>query len=165
MFLYSAPMEESSFKDAMAQIPTSVFVVAVRVEALVTACTISSVVSVDIERQTISFVLQKNSSTLKVIKSKKKFGISLLSDQQTEASHHFSSLEKNFYERKFVWDLQNEDFPTIPNSAGNFNCNLLETYELENTFIVLAKVDKFHVVAERNPLVYWNRKHFSLKLE
>ena len=67
-------MEESSFKDAMAQIPTSVFVVAVRVEALVTACTISSVVSVDIERQTISFVLQKNSSTLKVIRLIKKFG-------------------------------------------------------------------------------------------
>ena len=158
-------MEESSFKDAMAQIPTSVFVVAVRVEALVTACTISSVVSVDIERQTISFVLQKNSSTLKVIRLIKKFGISLLSDQQAEASHHFSSLEKNFDEREFVWDMQNEDFPTIPNSAGNFNCNLLETYELENTFIVLAKVEKFHVVTERNPLVYWNRKYFSLKIK
>ena len=158
-------MEKSSFKDAMAQIPTSVFVVAVRVEALVTACTISSVVSVDIERQTISFVLQKNSSTLKAIRSKKKFGISLLSDQQTEVSHHFSSLEKNFNEGKFAWDMQNEDFPTITNSAGNFNCSLLQTYELENTYIILAKVEKFHVVAGRNPIVYWNRKHFSLKIE
>jgi flavin reductase (DIM6/NTAB) family NADH-FMN oxidoreductase RutF len=158
-------MEKSSFKDAMAQIPTSVFVVAVKVEELVTACTISSVVSVDIERQTISFVLQKNSSTLKTIRSKKKFGISLLSDQQIGVSHHFSSLEKNFDQEKFVWDMQNEDFPTIPKCAGNFNCSLLETYELENTFIVLAKVEKFCVVAERNPLVYWNRKHFSLKIE
>jgi flavin reductase (DIM6/NTAB) family NADH-FMN oxidoreductase RutF len=157
-------MEESSFKDAMARIPTSVFVIGVRVEALVTACTISSVVSVDIERQTISFVLQKNSSTLKAIRSKKKFGISLLSDQQTEVSHHFSSLEKDFNEGKFVWDMQNEDFPTITNSAGNFNCSLLQTYELENTFIVLAKVEKFHAVTDRNPLVYWNRKYFSLKI-
>ena len=157
------PVEESSFKDAMARIPTSVFVVGVRVEVLVTACTISSVVSVDIERQTISFVLQKNSSTLKAIRLKKKFGITLLSDQQTEASHHFSSLEKNLEEGKFSWDMQNKDFPTIPNSAGNFNCNLLETYELENTFIVLAKVEKFCVVTERSPLIYWNRKHFSLK--
>jgi flavin reductase (DIM6/NTAB) family NADH-FMN oxidoreductase RutF len=158
-------MEESSFKDAMARIPTSVFVVGARVEALVTACTISSVVSVDIERQTISFVLQKNSSTLKVIRSKKKFGISLLSDQQTEVSLHFSSLEKNFGEDKFVWDMQYEDFPTIPSSAGIFNCNLHETYELDNTLIVLANVEKFHVENKRNPLVYWDRKHLSLKIE
>ena len=158
-------MEQSSFKDAMAQIPTSVFVVGVKGEEIVTACTISSVVSVDIEHQIISFVLQKNSSTLKVIKSKKKFGISLLSDQQSEVSRHFSSLEKNFGEEKFLWDIQNEEFPTIPKSAGDFHCNLLETYELENTYIVLAKVKKFSVVAERNPLVYWNRNHFSLKIE
>ena len=158
-------MGESSFKDAMAQVPTSVFVVGVHAEGLVVACTISSVVSVDIKRQTISFVLQKNSSTLRAIRSKTKFGISLLSDQQSEISRYFSSLEKNFGEEKFLWDMQNEEFPIIPNSASNFYCSLLETYELENTNIVLAKVDKFYVVAERNPLVYWNRKHFSLKIE
>ena len=85
-------MEKSSFKDAMARIPTSVFIVGVKVEELVTACTISSVVSVDIERQIISFVLQKSSSTLKAIRSKKTFGISLLNDQQSAVSKHFSSL-------------------------------------------------------------------------
>ena len=58
-----SPVGDSSFKDAMAQVPNSVFVVGVHIEGLVVACTISSVVSVDIERQVISFVLQKNSST------------------------------------------------------------------------------------------------------
>jgi len=158
-------MEESSFKDAMARIPTSVFVVGVKVDALVTACTISSVVSVDINHQIVSFVLQKNSSTLKAIMSKKEFAISLLSDQQSKVSQHFSSPEKNFGEDKFVWDLQNENFPTIPNCAGSFFCKVLETYELENTHIVLAKVEKFHVIVEENPLIYWNRKHLSIKLE
>ena len=89
----------------------------------------------------------------------------MLSDQQPEVSRHFSSPEKNFSEEKFVWDMLNEEFPTIPNSASNFNCSLLETYELENTFIVLAKVEKFRVITERNPLVYWKRQHFSLKIE
>jgi flavin reductase (DIM6/NTAB) family NADH-FMN oxidoreductase RutF len=158
-------MEKSSFKDAMAQIPTSVFVVGVRAEAAVTACTISSVVSVDIDRQIVSFVLQKNSSTLKAIMSKREFAISLLSYQQSEVSQHFSSPEKNFGADKFVWNLQNEDFPTIPNCAGSFYCNLLETYELQNTYIILAKVEKFHVMADGSPLVYWNRKHLSVKLE
>jgi len=158
-------MEKSSFKDAMAHIPTSVFVVGVKAEAFVTACTISSVVSVDIDRQIVSFVLQKNSSTLRAIMSKKGFAISLLSDQQSRVSHFFSSPEKNLSGDEFIWDLQNEDFPTIPNSVGSFYCNLLETYELENTHIVLARVEKFHVMVEANPLVYWNRKHLSIKLE
>jgi flavin reductase (DIM6/NTAB) family NADH-FMN oxidoreductase RutF len=158
-------MEKSSFKDAMARIPTSVFIVGVKVEELVTACTISSVVSVDIERQIISFVLQKSSSTLKAIRSKKTFGISLLNDQQSAVSKHFSSLEKSFSDEKFVWDLQNENFPIIPKSIGNFHCNLVETYELESTYIVLGKVEKFHTVTSGNPLVYWNRKHLSLKLK
>ena len=158
-------MEKSSFKDAMALIPTSVFVVGVRTETLVTACTISSLVSVDINHKIVSFVLQKNSSTLKAIMSKKVFAISLLSDQQSKVSQHFSSPERNLGQDKFVWDLQNENFPTIPNCAGSFYCNLLETYELENTHIVLAKVETFHVMFEGNPLVYWNRKHLSVKLE
>jgi flavin reductase (DIM6/NTAB) family NADH-FMN oxidoreductase RutF len=97
--------------------------------------------------------------------SKEVFAISLLNDQQSKVSQHFSSPERNFSQDKFVWDLQNENFPTIPNCAGSFYCNLLETYELENTHIVLAKVETFHVMVKGNPLVYWNRKHLSVKLE
>jgi flavin reductase (DIM6/NTAB) family NADH-FMN oxidoreductase RutF len=110
-------------------------------------------------------VLQKSSSTLKAIRSKKTFGISLLNDQQSAVSKHFSSLEKSFSDEKFVWDLQNENFPIIPKSMGSFHCNLVETYELESTYIVLGKVEKFHTVTSGNPLVYWNRKHLSLKLK
>lgn len=158
-------VEMSSFKDAMALIPTSVFVVGVNSETAVTACTISSVVSVDIDHQIICFVLQKKSSTFKAIMSKKRFAISLLSDQQSKVSQHFASPEKNVSDNTYVWNLQNEDFPTIPNCVGSFYCFLLEAYELENTHIVIAKVEKFHVLAEGSPLVYWNRKHLSIKLE
>ena len=160
-----SPVGDSSFKDAMAQVPTSVFVVGVHIEGLVVACTISSVVSVDIERQVISFVLQKNSSTLIAIKTKQEFGISLLSNQQSEVSRYFSIQEKNLEQGNFVWDLETQSVPMIPNNAGSFHCSLVEIYELDNTTMVLAKVEKFNVTDEGSPLVYWNRAYFSLNLE
>lgn len=155
-------MRDSSFKDAMAQIPTSVFVVGVKVEGTVVACTISSVVSVDIEHQVISFVLQKNSSTLVAIKSKNEFGISLLSNQQSDVSRYFANQEKNLDQGKFVWDLETQIVPMITNNAGSFHCSLIQIYELDNTTMVLAKVKNFKVVNEGSPLVYWNREYFDL---
>ena len=156
---------DSSFKDAMAKVPTSVFVVGVHIEGLVVGCTISSVVSVDIERQVISFVLQKNSSTLIAIKSKNEFGISLLSNQQSEVSRYFSNQKKSLDQGEFVWDLETQSVPFIPNNAGSFHCSLDKIYELDNTTIVLAKVENFKVTNEGSPLMYWNRTYFSLNLE
>lgn len=160
-----SPMGVSSFKDAMAQVPTSVFVVGVHAKGLVVGCTISSVVSVDIERQVISFVLQKSSSTLIAIKTKKEFGISLLRNQQSEVSRYFSNQEKSLDQGNFVWDLETQSVPMIPNNAGSFHCSLVKAYELGNTTMVLAKVQNFKVTNEGSPLVYWNRAYFSLNLE
>jgi len=62
-------MKEANFKDAMARVPTNVSIVGSFEADGIRACTISSLVSVDIVDPTIMFVLKNNSATLTSIKS------------------------------------------------------------------------------------------------
>jgi flavin reductase len=158
-------MNETLFKDAMSQVPTNVAVVGSWEAEGIRACTISSLVSIDIIDPTIIFVLKSDSATLANIKSTKNFSLNVLSAQQAHLSQIYSNLRTNEQITNLTqsWEAHKTGVPIIRDSHLNFFCLLISTQELKNTTIVFAKVTEIINSNSENPLVYFERKYFGLK--
>ncbi len=162
---YYYRMKETSFKDAMSQVPTNVAVVGSWESERIRACTVSSLVSVDIIDPTIIFVLKSDSATLVNIKNTKYFSINVLSAQQANLSQIYSNLmtDEETSNRTQHWEDHESGIPIIKDSHLNFFCVLISSQELKNATIVFAKVTEVIINNSGNPLVYFERKYFGLK--
>ena len=162
---YYYRMKETSFKDAMSQVPTNVAVVGSWGAEGIRACTISSLVSIDIIDPTIIFVLKSESATLANIKSAKDFSVNVLSAQQAHLSQIYSNLRTDEETSNLTqyWEAHKTGVPIIKDSHINFFCVLASSQELKNATIVFAKVKEMIMSDSENPLVYFERKYFGLK--
>ena len=162
---YNYRVKETSFKDAMSQVPTNVAVVGSWETEEIRACTVSSLVSIDIIDPTIIFVLKSDSATLANIKSTKDFSISVLTAQQAHLSQMYSHLRNDgeTSNHSHYWEAHKTGVPIIKNSHLNFFCVLISIQELQNATIVFAKVAEVIKSESENPLVYFARKYFGLK--
>jgi flavin reductase (DIM6/NTAB) family NADH-FMN oxidoreductase RutF len=158
-------MKIGDFKDAMSQIPTSVAVISLFTSESIKACTISSLVSVDVVNPTVMFVLKKDSSTLNAIKSNLRFSISILTSNQVRVSQRYSSTEAKSLE------FTNDDFcschdcdlPVLIGAYSTFFCKFESILELSGSTIVFASVENVVKSETREPLVYFARKYFALE--
>lgn len=162
---YYYRMKEIYFKDAMSQVPTNVAVVGSWEAEGLRACTISSLVSVDIIDPTIIFVLKSDSATLANIKSAKDFSVNVLSVQQAHLSQIYSNLrtEEETSNLTQYWEAHKTGVPIIIDSHLSFFCVFTTSQELKNATIVFAKVTAIITNESDNPLVYFERKYFELK--
>jgi len=162
---YYYRMKETSFKDAMSQVPTNVAVVGSWEAERIRACTVSSLVSIDIIDPTITFVLKSNSATLANIKAAKYFSINVLSTQQAHLSQIYSNLmtDEETSNRTQYWEDHETGIPFIKDSHLSFFCALISSQELKNATIVFAQVTEVINSNSENPLVYFERKYFGLK--
>ena len=158
-------MKKTIFKDAMSQVPTNVAVVGSWEGERIRACTISSLVSVDIVNPTIMFVLKSESATLANIKSTKVFSINVLSAQQANLSQTYSNSTTNDEPLNHIqyWKTHKTGVPMLMNSNLNFVCVLTSSQELKSATIVFANVEDVIKSDSGDPLLYFDRKYFSLK--
>jgi flavin reductase (DIM6/NTAB) family NADH-FMN oxidoreductase RutF len=157
-------MREANFKDAMAQIPTNVSIVGSFEADGIRACTISSLVSVDIVDPTIMFVLRNNSATLANIKSTQNFSINVLNSNQSGLSEKYSNkrVEVEDLSNSFSWSKHVNGVPVIKDAHLIFFCELVSALESVNATVVIAKVMDVSTVNSKNPLIYFERKYFGL---
>jgi flavin reductase (DIM6/NTAB) family NADH-FMN oxidoreductase RutF len=157
-------MKEANFKDAMAQIPTNVSIVGSFEAEGIRACTISSLVSVDIVDPTIMFVLRNNSATLANIKSTQNFSINVLNSNQSGLSEKYSNkrVEIEDLSNSTSWSKHVNGVPVIKDAHLIFFCELVSALESVNATVVIAKVMDVSTVNSKNPLIYFERKYFGL---
>jgi flavin reductase (DIM6/NTAB) family NADH-FMN oxidoreductase RutF len=157
-------MKEANFKDAMARIPTNVSIVGSFEADGIRACTISSLVSVDIIDPTIMFVLKNNSATLANIKSTLNFSINVLNSSQSSLSEMYSNtrVDVEALKNSNSWTKHVNGVPVMTNAHLIFFCELVSALELVNATVVIAKVIEVSTGNSKNPLIYFERKYFGL---
>jgi flavin reductase (DIM6/NTAB) family NADH-FMN oxidoreductase RutF len=158
-------MKIGDFKDAMSQIPTSVAVISLFTAESIKACTISSLVSVDIVNPKVMFVLKNDSSTLNAIKSRLRFSISILSSDQARISQRYSNVEAKGIKsiNTDFCSYEDNNLPILIGAYSTLFCNFESILELSSATIVFASVKNVIKGDRRDPLVYFARKYFSLE--
>jgi len=149
----------------MAQIPTSVSVLATSTSTGVQACTVSSITSYDVKNPGLFVVLQNKSKTLDAIERTGNFSASILTLEQKNLALHFSSKEKkSTRDTDVAFDFNTEgSIPYLSSSLGVAFCKLEKIVALENTTILLGRVTNLISFENKSPLIYANRQYSSLK--
>ena len=155
---------DAEFRNAMSLIPTSVSIVALISNSKVTACTISSLVSVSIDPQNpeILFVLKKESHTGSLIKKDKFFTINILAKNQQSFALEFSKqrdLDQEFDSNK--WSLGSSNFVELNGSRVIMDCQINQVYENHLADIYVAKVLNYKFDSTVPALIYDERKYGS----
>ena len=161
---YNSGVEAPEFKDFMAKVPTCVAVVASLLDDDIQACTVSSLTSFDIEVPGVLIVLKNNSRTLQAIKQSRNFSAGILSNDQVDLAEHFAAKEKDLdVDRvQYFEKLSQFSMPYLKSCQGIVFCELVKREELKNASIVFGRVLGILNLETDSPLIYSNRKFFTL---
>jgi len=153
-----------NFRDAMSLVPSSVSLLAALVDSRIYACTISSLVSVNISSNDpeILFVLKKDSLTGNSIKTSKSFTINLLSHTQRDSADEFSkprAISVGVDSTK--WRLESGTQLELTGSRVFMACELIQVYNDHLADIYIAKVLRYKFNNAHPALIYDERKYGS----
>jgi flavin reductase (DIM6/NTAB) family NADH-FMN oxidoreductase RutF len=153
-----------NFRDAMSLVPSSVSLLATLVDSRIYACTISSLVSVNISSDDpeILFVLKKDSLTGNSIKTSKSFTINLLSHTQRDSADEFSkprAISVGVDSTK--WRLESGTQLELTGSRVFMACELIQVYNEYLADIYIAKVLRYKFNNAHPALIYDERKYGS----
>ena len=155
---------DMEFRNAMSLIPTSVSIVALINNSKITACTISSLVSVSIDplNPEVLFVLKKESHTGSLIAKNRFFTINVLADNQQNFASEFSRL-RDFDQEvdSNRWKLRSEKFIQLNGSRVVMDCEFNQVYKDHLADIYVAKVLNYEFDSTTPALIYDERKYGS----
>ena len=142
----------------MSTLPTAVFVLGIRSDSRFFGCTISSVVSLDIEKnQKVLFTLSDKSRFGDLIDYEKPISVNLLNANQVPEAIHFSKFSNNLVlDTSFTWRTeQNAIF--LEGCETFLNCKLSRKIYTESNAIFILNVISLKLSEKQRPLIYLNR--------
>jgi flavin reductase (DIM6/NTAB) family NADH-FMN oxidoreductase RutF len=144
----------------MSLVPTSVSVISCVENSLIHGCTISSLVSVDVqdENPELIFVLKKQSLIGGIIETNNFFTINVLSCQQGDIAQKYSTNRSPEKISDTNWVVKN-NFAEISNCIVNMNCKLLKIYDSHAANIFVGKVVKYSGDQSQSSLIYDARRY------
>ena len=144
----------------MSLVPTSVSVISCREESSIYGCTISSLVSVNVQEESpeIVFVLKKQSLVGDKIRANNFFTINVLSVGQDGVAHKYSTerLPDNILDSNWIVD---GNFAAVLNSRITMNCKLLKIYDNHAADIFVGQVVKYFGDHSKPSLIYDARRY------
>jgi flavin reductase (DIM6/NTAB) family NADH-FMN oxidoreductase RutF len=159
-----------NFKDLMAKIPSCVGVIVFESDSEIGACTVSSFVSISVEKgnEAIIFTLKPSSHTGREIKSLKNFSISILmSDQGEIAKLAGSSSTKNEFQAILSSKVErNQDDVLVMRGASmTFVLKFSEAYRMGNSEVYVCQVlsGEQNSITDNLPMVYFDRRFTTVQ--
>ena len=152
--------QKLSFRDIMSLVPTSVSILSCIQNNLIYGCTISSLVSVNINEKSpeIIFVLKKESLIGNSIKLKNFFTISVLTSNQIGLAKRYSKERDPDLLSEKTWDVS-DGFAKIKDARVHLGCKLAKVYDSHAANIFVGSVEKYFGESDQYALVYEARDY------
>ena len=122
--------------------------------------TVNSFTSVSLDPVLVLVCFDKNLSSLQAFKDSMRFGVSVLGENQEEASRLFAKRESErpaslYFEGKL-------GMPLLKNSIAVMECETVATYPGGDHLIFLGEVKNAEVLEPNHPLLYFRGKYRKL---
>ncbi len=164
--MYSLSVETSNFKDFMSVIPASVSVIGLVKDSQILGCTISSLVSLNVVKPELLFVLRNGSTLLNAMRPSELFSINVLSDKQKEIADYYSSAREieSLSNTKNPWKVIDQGLIVLGDTKVSFSCRLNRLEPLDTSTLVFCTPDAAFETKNSAPLTYSNRQYFKLSI-
>ena len=147
--------EALSFRDIMSLVPTSVSILSCIQNSLIYGCTISSLVSVNIDEKSpeIIFVLKNESLIGKNVRLGNLFTINVLASSQISLAKKYSQEREPDLLSDKTWNISN-GFPKIQGARVYLECELAKVYESHAANIFVGSINKYFGDLNQSALIY-----------
>ena len=144
-----------NFRDIMSLVPTSVSILSSIQNNLIYGCTISSLVSVNVDEKSpeIIFVLKNESLIGKNIRLGNLFTINVLASSQISLAKKYSQEREPDLLSDQTWNIS-DGFPKIQGARVYLECELAKVYESHAANIFVGSINKYFGDLDQSALIY-----------
>jgi flavin reductase (DIM6/NTAB) family NADH-FMN oxidoreductase RutF len=154
----SRPPTPAEFRLVCGQFATGVTVItAERVPGRVHGMTANSVTSVSLDPLLMLICVDQRANLLPILKEKKRFGVSILKEDQQAISRYFAQTEENpeLEEQLGIWYRWTESgIPLLADALVYIACNVVASYVAGDHTIFVGEVESAEVF-DGEPLLYF----------
>jgi len=150
-----------NFREIMSLVPTSVSVLTCYSSDNIYGCTISSLVSVNINDKSpeILFVLKKESIIGNLIESNKFFSVNLLNSSQKQIAEQFANNRSPDNLKDSNWEIADDNFAVLNNARAVMNCVFTRRYIDHGADIFVGNVRNSIGNNKTDGLIYDSRRY------
>ncbi|WP_163969781.1 flavin reductase family protein [Oceanobacillus halotolerans] len=153
-------MNNRLFRDAMGKFATGITIVTTEYNKEIKGMTVNAFMSVSLEPKLIAISIDEKASMYPILQENKKFGLSILKEDQKELSMIFAKqIEKD---REVPYKFLDE-IPVIDGSLITLSCHVTETVKAGDHLIFIAEVSEMNTSDEdTNPILFYRGKYKSI---
>ena len=157
-------LDPEQLRAAMRAWTAGVTIVAATHDGQTHGMTVNSFTSISLEPPMIMISMQTGSRTHELIEGSKAFGLTILSNEQSEISDIFAGRVKDLEDRftGIKTETLTTGSPLIVGGLAWMDCRLAQTVEIGKNSLLIAEVIAAKGSGEGKPLVYHNRDYWEL---
>ncbi|MEI3604803.1 flavin reductase family protein [Pseudogracilibacillus sp. SE30717A] len=144
-------MDERLFRDAMGKFATGITVVSIKDNDRYTGMTVNAFMSISLNPKLIAISIDERAGMYDKLKSSKKFGVSVLKEDQKDLSKIFARQKEQDQEIAFI---EQDGVPVIKNSLATISCETEQQIKAGDHLIFIAKVTDINI-QDGEPILYF----------
>lgn|SRR5690625_1590534 len=144
-------MDDQSFRDAMGKFSTGIAVITTEYDDKIVGMTVNTFVSISLNPRLIAISIGDTTNMYRILSETKKFGVSILKEDQKELSMIFSNQIKKSVEIHFE---DRDGLPVIKNSLATISCHVKNMVIAGDHMIFISEVTDF-AINEGDPILYF----------
>lgn len=155
------PVNADQFRSALGHFASGVTVVTMANGDRLAGLTVSAFTSVSLNPPYVLVCIDKQSSTLDLLRAAKAFAVNLLSDNQVDLSNRFASKSEDKFSG-VPYRLGQLAVPILDNTLGFVECRLVQEIDAGDHIIFMGQVEQADVNIDKQPLLYYHGKYRTL---
>jgi len=153
-------MSKQQFREAMSKFATGITIVTSEFDVKIQAMTANAFMSVSLEPQLITISLDSKTNFYRNAEKIKRFGVSILREEQQEISMIFAKqIDKEYTDFSTL-----DNLPVINNALTTLACTVVNTVEAGDHLLLIAEVDDI-IVDDGNPLIFYDSRYNRIDAE
>lgn len=152
-------MDDRLFRDAMGKFATGITVVTADYDNEIMGMTVNAFMSISLDPKLIAISIDESASLYNKLTKIKKFGVSILTEQQKDLSMIFAKQMEMDREIEFI---RQDNIPVIKDSLVTISSHVKDMVKAGDHMIFIAEVSDI-VINQGDPLIYANSQYQSLK--
>lgn len=151
-------MDSREFRNAMGKFATGITVVTTEYNGDTMGMTVNAFMSVSLDPKLIAISIDENARMYDKLQKTKKFGISVLTEDQQDIAMIFARQKEKDRE---IPVIKQDDIPVIDGSIATLSCHVKETAEAGDHMIFIAEVTELQM-NEGDPIIFYSGKYRAL---
>lgn len=140
------------FRDAMGKFATGITVVTTEDDGEIMGMTVNAFMSISLNPKLIAISIDKKATLYNKLQETKKFGVSMLKENQKELSMIFAKQMKN--DRKINYTYQ-DGVPVIKDTLAMLSCSVKDMIKAGDHMIFIGEVTDI-TINDSDPILYFN---------